>query len=250
MHPPSLPGHCLGPSPVADERVRFTLQRAIVEGNAEAFRTTLRTSHPELAGQRRLFGVLLETPNGLRTVLVDVTGERLPQGTVIEANMPIDLLNVQFRDGQMLVRTDAGVWSYAHPAARLRLGHIAVYKLCIAPEHEAPELREVSTALRLLLQSSTANLDPPMQIAQAAIGPGPSIVLPCALTAHSAAAPWSRALLDLRAVEEHPGFPLYGAYDVEFRAVADPANVRRFRVYLFCAATDGATEVQGHAERA
>ena len=58
------------------------------------------------------------TPRGMESIVVDETGHRVGPGNEIAAETPIDLLNVQYGETEMTVKTDDGIWKapYSKPA--------------------------------------------------------------------------------------------------------------------------------------
>ena len=106
-----LPGFYRAPSPLHDDEVRGKLARAIIDTDPVAFRAILQNAHPDLAGEHRLYGVLMMTPEGMRPLVVDETGQRVGSpGYVIAANTPIDLLNVHYGESEMTVTVGDSVW--------------------------------------------------------------------------------------------------------------------------------------------
>src|ERR1017187_8983295 len=104
-------GFRFGPTRLTNGEVRTRLQRAILDGDRESFRNTLEQHAPEIAGQQRLYGVLVMTPDGMQTLLVNEGGERSGAGYVIGAGTPIDLLNVAFSPtGMTATDLDGHVW--------------------------------------------------------------------------------------------------------------------------------------------
>jgi hypothetical protein len=100
-----------GSSPLQDDALRARLQKAILDDDPAAFRATLQAD-PNLVGQRRLYGVLVMTPEGMRPVMVDETGQRIGgPDYVIAPGTPIELLNVQYGESEMtVIAPDGGVW--------------------------------------------------------------------------------------------------------------------------------------------
>jgi hypothetical protein len=93
------------------EELRSGLGRAIQDQDEEGFRQRLRQAFPELAGQHRLYGVLVKTPEGLRPLLVDETGRRIRDDSVIERGTPIHLLNVEYGPTEMRARIGNEIWT-------------------------------------------------------------------------------------------------------------------------------------------
>jgi hypothetical protein len=91
-----------------NDTVRFKLQRAILDNDGEAFRNALMAYSSELAGQHRLYGVLVMTPDGMRPFMVNEKGERIGSGFIIAAGTPIELLNVEFGPDGMTATTPDG----------------------------------------------------------------------------------------------------------------------------------------------
>jgi hypothetical protein len=100
-----------GASPLQDDAVRARLQQAILDDDPRVFRETLQGAYPDLAAQHRLYGVLLMTAEGMLPIMVDETGQRVGgPGFIIEAGMPIDLLNVHFGPSEMTVTLGEHSW--------------------------------------------------------------------------------------------------------------------------------------------
>jgi hypothetical protein len=105
-----------GPSPLKDDTVRATLLRAILDDDPVRFRTIHEGARPELAGEHRLYGVLVMTAQGMTPVMVDETGQRVggPAYT-IAANTPIDFLNVHYGESAITVTIGDDVWTTPYP---------------------------------------------------------------------------------------------------------------------------------------
>ena len=58
----------------------------------------------------RLYGVAMMTDDGMVSVLVDHTGERLTEGYVIQAGTPIDMLNIEYTADEMIVTMGDQQW--------------------------------------------------------------------------------------------------------------------------------------------
>ena len=103
---------------VQDDEVRGKLQRAILNDDSAAFQAVLRSAYPALVDQHRLYGVLVMTPEGMQSIMVDEMGHRIEPGYTIAAETPIDLLNVHYGETEMTVKTDDGIWKapYSKPA--------------------------------------------------------------------------------------------------------------------------------------
>lgn len=107
-----------GPSPLQDDAVRDRLQQAILNNDSILFRTTLAETHPELVAERRLYGLLIMTPEGLRPLMVDESGKRIEDPEyVMPAGIPIDMLNVKITDSELIVTIDGNIWKAPYRSA-------------------------------------------------------------------------------------------------------------------------------------
>jgi hypothetical protein len=111
MTPSFLPGFWRKSSPLQDDDVRAKLATAILNNDPSAFQAILQAAYPDLAGEHRLYGILMMTAEGMRPSMVDETGHPIGgPDYIIAANTPIDLLNVQYGEGEITVTIGDHVW--------------------------------------------------------------------------------------------------------------------------------------------
>jgi hypothetical protein len=106
------------PASLLDAKARGRIEEAILEGDPARFRLALAETCPELVGARRLYGVLAMTPRGIGPILVDETGKRLGAGDVLEAGVPIDLVNVEFTSTEIRAKIGGQLWRVPREAPR------------------------------------------------------------------------------------------------------------------------------------
>lgn len=78
-----------------DAAIRQALHDAILLDNRTSFCDILCRSCPDFCNEHRIFGVLIERDGLISPVLVDETGRRLDSEDIIDAKVPIELLNVK-----------------------------------------------------------------------------------------------------------------------------------------------------------
>jgi len=91
-------------SPFQNDQARRRLARAVLEGDRAMFRALVGEFAPDVPAQPRLYGALtLDERGGILPVMVDQNGDALPEGYVIPAGTPIDLLNADFTESEIIV---------------------------------------------------------------------------------------------------------------------------------------------------
>lgn len=95
---------------LVDSVVRLKLERAILAANPLLFRTILQRFCPGITADRRLYGVLVRTTNGIAPVVVDEQGEPLQPGSCLAQRTPIEFLNVEFGPDEIRAVIGDEVW--------------------------------------------------------------------------------------------------------------------------------------------
>lgn len=97
-------------SPLQNDEVRRLLTEALIAGDAAEFRRLLGEVDADLLEEPRLFHVMSPPGSDIPQILADQHGHPVPQGYVIPAGMPIEMLNVTITPTEMRLTYGDDVW--------------------------------------------------------------------------------------------------------------------------------------------
>jgi hypothetical protein len=90
-------------SPLQNNAIRKRLEDAILADDPRLFREILEGFSPEFARETRLYSVLVMGEDGMSSIMVDQTGQRLGPNDIITAGTPIDQLNADIVGNEIIV---------------------------------------------------------------------------------------------------------------------------------------------------